>query len=61
MPPPDEEQIEEWNFFQCAKWLGVAPWDLLDRSIAWINKATYYANIEAEIQEMRAKNANHSR
>jgi hypothetical protein len=60
MPPPEKEAIEEWNLLQCARWLGVAPWELLERSAVWLNKATYYASIEAEVQEMKVKNASNS-
>jgi hypothetical protein len=56
MPPPSAEELEEWNTFQCAKWLGVPPWELQERSAAWLNKAAYYASIEAEVQEMKANN-----
>lgn len=58
MPPPEDWQVEEWNLFQCAKWLGVAPWELLDRSAVWINKASFYANVEAEVEELRSKHGN---
>jgi hypothetical protein len=58
MPPPEEEAIEEWNLLQGARWLGVAPWELLERSALWLNKAVFYGNIEADVQEMRIKNAN---
>jgi hypothetical protein len=58
MPPPEEEAIEEWIILQCARWLGVPPWELLERSAVWLNKAVFYASIEAQVQEIRVKNVN---
>jgi len=61
MERPPDWIIDEWNLFQCAKWLGVAPWELMERSAVWLNAAAFYASVEAEVHEMRAKNGNNSR
>jgi hypothetical protein len=40
---------------RAAKWLGVAPWDLLERQSFWLTSALEYAQVEAEaLQERQA-------
>lgn len=49
--PDEQEKLPEWYVVvQAAKWLGVAPWDLLDQPVWW----THWG-IAGKVAEARAE------
>jgi len=38
---------------QAAKYLGVAPWDLMERSVWWRDKAVIAASAEAQADDIK--------
>ncbi len=44
-----------YNTMKAAQYLGVAPWDLMEQSIWWQEKAIIAMNAEAEADEIRAQ------
>jgi len=53
MPKPAGWMVEEWNYFQLARWLGVPPWELARQDDFWRRRAQFYMDVEAGV--MRAK------
>ena len=53
MDPPPVWMVEEWNFFQMAKWLGVAPWELAAQDPFWQGRAAFYLSVENGLRQVR--------
>ena len=50
--------MTDWYvLIRAARYLGVAPWDLLDAPIFWYHKALESEGIDAEVAEARADQA----
>jgi len=50
--------MTDWYvLIRAARYLGVAPWDLMEQSIFWYHKALESENIDAEVAEARADQA----
>jgi hypothetical protein len=43
------------ELFQAARWLGVPPWELLERSIYWQKRAVFYQSLDGEIRDALVK------
>jgi len=43
---------EDYNVVKVAQWLGVAPWELMEQSIWWRDRAIMFMNAEAEAQKI---------
>jgi len=53
-----EETATAWcpdwySLLQAAKYLGVAPWDLMERSVWWRDKAVIAASAEAQADDIK--------
>lgn len=48
---------EEYLLFRAARYVGVAPWELEQQSVYWLNHALKYESIENEAQRMRHERA----
>lgn len=48
---------EEYLLFRAARYCGVAPWELEQQSVYWLNHALKYESIENEAQRMRHERA----
>ncbi len=45
--------VPEWYvYMQAAKYLGVAPWELMEQSVYWRNKAIIALSAENEAREI---------
>jgi len=44
-----------YSLMQAAKYLGVAPWDLMARSVWWRDKAVIAASAEAQADDIKNK------
>jgi hypothetical protein len=49
---------ESYPLVQAAKYLGVAPWELLEQPIFWRNQALLFMTAEAQAQEQRQQMLN---
>ena len=48
--------MQDWYvIIRAARYLGVAPWDLLNQPIYWQQKALEAERIDAEVQEAQAQ------
>ncbi len=45
---PDDEMVLDWNLICAARFLGVAPWELLERPVYWLEMAKIGMNYEKE-------------
>jgi hypothetical protein len=53
---PDLAWCPDWyGFIQAAKYLGVAPWDLIKQSVYWRDKALIAMTEEYEAQQVKNK------
>jgi len=43
---------EDYSLVKAAQWLGVAPWELMEQSIWWRDRAIMFMNAEAEAQKI---------
>ena len=43
---------EDYSLVKAAQWLGVAPWELMEQSIWWQDRAIKFMNAEAEAQKI---------
>jgi len=50
-----------YPIIQAAKYLNVSPWELLDRSVWWRDKALIAMAAESQAQEIRDKQATQQR
>jgi hypothetical protein len=39
---------EDYHLFKTAQWLGVAPWELMEQSIWWRDRAIMFMNAETQ-------------
>lgn len=46
---------EDYNLFKAAQYLGVAPWELLEQSIWWQERAIMFMNTEAQAADFKAQ------
>jgi hypothetical protein len=46
--------VEEWNYFQLARWLGVPPWELARQDDFWRRRAQFYMDVEAGVMRARS-------
>jgi hypothetical protein len=46
--PPDQELLEAIMLVKTAKWMGVAPWDLAEQPIWWLDLASLAVELEAD-------------
>jgi len=44
---------EDYNLFKAAQWLGVAPWELLEQSIWWKERAIKFMNAEVDGEKIK--------
>lgn len=51
MPPPPEWVLKEWNFFQAARWLGVAPWELAAQDSFWLERTKDFMSVEMGVRD----------
>ena len=50
--------MTDWYvLIRAARYLGVAPWDLMEQSIFWYHKALESEGIDAEVEQARAEQA----
>ena len=50
--------MTDWYvLMRAARYLGVAPWELLDQPVYWQHKAIESERIDAEVEEARAEQA----
>lgn len=47
--------VEEWNFFQTARWLGVKPWELLEQPLFWQARGEFYMKVEAGLSKVKVE------
>ncbi len=45
---------EDYNLFKAAQYLGVAPWELMEQSVWWQERAIMFMNAEAEAAKILA-------
>jgi len=45
---------DDYALVQAAKYLGVAPWELMEQSIWWMDRALMFMTAEYEAQEILA-------
>ncbi len=52
------EIVDEWNLLQAAKWIGVAPWELLKQPVGWLLSILSAMNVENGVYKaMKGKRA----
>jgi len=39
--------------FQAARWLGVGPWELMERSDIWRQRALFYMDVEQGVRNVK--------
>jgi len=44
---------EDYHLVKAAQWLGVAPWELMEQSIWWRDRAIMFMNAEAEAAKIK--------
>jgi len=49
---------EEYALIRAAKYLGVAPWELLERPLFWQQKALLYERVDDHVQHELQRRAN---
>jgi hypothetical protein len=52
------EVVDEWNLLQAAKWIGVAPWELLKQPAGWLLAILSALEVENSVfKSMKGKRA----
>jgi hypothetical protein len=55
MEAPPGWLIDEWNLFQAARWMGVAPWELAERPAFWLEHGLFMQQVDGEVQSGQVK------
>lgn len=55
MEPPPAWLIEEWNLFQTARWMGVAPWELAEQPGYWYERGKALMMVEQGVMRSSEK------